>query len=136
MQSSEASGAYDVDRETHRIELRAEALGAQIETVSAGAATLHTTVESATRHIDIPCVRETASVERRSVKHGAAETIGEDRRIVIRLSQERPVVTKQTIVTEDVVLARRQIATMQHITESVRHEELRVAYDDAADGAQ
>ncbi|GAC1546708.1 MAG: hypothetical protein NVS2B17_30240 [Candidatus Velthaea sp.] len=134
MDNSDASGPYDLDREAQRIQLRAEQLVAEMDTVVAGDARVRTVVESAPRTLHIPCLRETASIDRRSVNHGAQEPIGDHRRIVIQLSGERPVATKRAILTEQVAVGRRRAGSVQHFTESVRHEELRVAYDEFTDG--
>ena len=134
MDKSDASGPYDLDREAQRIQLRTERLGADTETVMAGDARVETSVRSTARTLEIACVRETATVERRSVNHGAAEPIGTGQRVVIRLSAEQPSIAKKTIVTEEVIVGRRRVASTQHFTDVVRHEELRVAYDESADG--
>jgi len=54
----------------------------------------------------------------------AGGTIGQNEEIRIPLSEERVNVSKSTVVTEEVEVGKRQVAGVERVSDTVRHEEL------------
>ncbi len=117
-----------------RLSLREERLRVDKERVQRGEARIGKDVVSQVQSVDVPVYREELYIERRpaSGSSAAASPIGADQEIRIPLSEERVSVSKDTVVTGEVVVGKRRIEDTQTVSDTVRHEELRVD-DDTAD---
>ena len=118
----------DVDG-ARRLELREERLSIDKQRVSTGEARVGKEVVSEQQSIDVPVFHEELFIARRPASGDAAistSPIGEGEEIRIPLSAERVDVSKRTVVTEEVEVGTRKVAGMEHVTDTVRHEELRV----------
>jgi uncharacterized protein (TIGR02271 family) len=118
----------DVDEST-RLQLREERLRVDKSPVSRGTATVGTDIVTEKHDIDVPVVREELFIERRPVNTGAAadaKPIGGNDVVRIPLSEEKVVVTKTPVVTEEVVVGTRQITDTQRVSVTTRKEQLRV----------
>ncbi len=110
------------DRE---MQLRAERLQVDKQRVGYGEANVRKEVVTETQTIDVPVSHEELVIERHAVNGGkAGGTVGQNEEIRIPLSEERVNVSKRTIVTEEVEIGKRQVAGVEHVSDSVRHEEL------------
>jgi uncharacterized protein (TIGR02271 family) len=119
---------------SERIQLREEELTAQKREVQSGEVTIHKEIVTETRTIDVPVTREEVVIERHSVGtavNGNAEFGQNDQEIRIPIMEEQVTIEKTPIVTEEVEIGRRRVTETQHMTDTVRHEELRV--DDPTD---
>lgn len=130
--ASSASGATAVGDaaldEDKEMQLRAERLVVNKERVRHGEARVRKEIVTEMRSIDVPVSREELVIERRAVS-GADRADGEplsDETVRIPLSEERVNVSKETVVREQVEIGKRRIEGTEHISDTVRHEELRV----------
>lgn len=117
--------------EERRIQLREERLNVDKKRERFGEATVSTHVTAHKTEIDVPVMHEEFYVERRpaGASTGDAGEIGRDQRIVVPLERERVVVSKQTIATEDVLVGQRRVEDTQHVSETLRKEELDIDDD-------
>ena len=135
IQTSSVAGDQDVNG-ARRLELREERLSIDKQRVSSGEARVRTEVVSEQQSIDVPVFHEELFIARRPAGGNAvtsASPIGESEEIRIPLSAERVDVQKRTVVTEEVEVGTRKVAGTEHVSDTVRHEELRV--DDGKTGA-
>jgi uncharacterized protein (TIGR02271 family) len=123
--SGSAARTVDDDR---RIQLREERLLIDKQRVASGEARISKEIVSEQQSIDVPVFHEELFIQRRPVPEGTASTapIGASQELRIPLSEERVDVQKRTVVTEEVEIGKRQVASTEHISDTVRHEELRV----------
>jgi uncharacterized protein (TIGR02271 family) len=116
--------------ESTRLQLREERLRIDKSRVDRGVATVGTDVVTETQDVDIPFTREELFIERRPANGATASStpaIGEAESIRVPLSEERVTVNKVPVVTEEVVVGKRQVEDTQHISETMRKEKLNVA---------
>lgn len=107
------------------LQLRAERLGIDKVRVASGEARLRKQVITEQQSIDVPVSHEELVIERHAVTGGATGgTIGADETITVPLSREEVKVGKQTYVTEEIEIGKRAVGGTEHVSESVRHEEL------------
>jgi uncharacterized protein (TIGR02271 family) len=126
-----AARPVDVD-DARRLQLREERLSIDKQRVSSGEARIGKEVVSQRQSVDVPVFHEELFIQRRPVSEGAsasATPIGDGEEIRIPLTQERVDVSKRTVVTEEVAIGKRTVQGTEHVSDTVRHEELRV--DDA-----
>jgi len=110
------------DRE---MQLRAERLQVDKQRVGYGEASVRKEVVTETQTIDVPVSHEELVIERHAVNSDkAGGTIGQNEEIRIPLSEERVNVSKSTVVTEEVEVGKRQVAGVERVSDTVRHEEL------------
>lgn len=105
------------------IPLRAETLDVQKAVVVTNEVTVSTEVIKETKSYDVELTREEFVIQRRRVGvegPGAVETIR------IPLRHEEVVLTKHTIVTEEVTVHTEQMMDVEHVEETLRHEVLHV----------
>lgn len=76
--------------------------------------------------VEVPVTREELVIERTPASGEPAGEIGTDKEIRVPLSEERARVEKQPVVNEEVRVGKRQVQRTEHVSNSVRHEELRV----------
>ncbi|MBC5802232.1 MAG: YsnF/AvaK domain-containing protein [Candidatus Eremiobacteraeota bacterium] len=128
----------DDANDARRLQLREERLSVDKERVQSGEARIGKRVVSEQQSVDVPVFHEEVYVERRPAGGVAASTtpIGEGEEIRIPLSQERGNVQKRTVAREDVTIGKRRVEDTEHVSDTVRREELRVeetGIDTAAD---
>ncbi len=115
------------DEGYQRIKLYAEELSARKQNVQAGEVTLRKEVISETKSIDVPVTREEVVIERHAV--GNRPAVGatfQDETISVPVMEEQVSVSKDAVVTGEVSVGKRQVTETQHLSDTVRHEELRV----------
>ena len=123
--------ADDVRDEFHQprsLRLREERLNVSKERVQAGEVDLHKEVIAEQKTINVPVTREEVVIERHAVTNGQIDNtpIGEGEIIRIPVSEEQVNVTKNTVVTGEVAVGKRAITETQQVTDTVRHEEVRI----------
>ncbi|GAC1578263.1 MAG: YsnF/AvaK domain-containing protein [Candidatus Elarobacter sp.] len=112
------------------IPLREERLVLRKHDVAEGEVTVRTDVISEVRTFEVPVEREEFVIERR--RFAADGTAGGVEVTRIPLRHEEVVVTKHTVVTEEVEVRKERFVEVANISETVRHEELRVDADPGA----
>ncbi len=119
--------------EARRITLREERVSVDKQRERAGEASVGTRVVTDQVDLDVPIMHEELYIERRpaAAAGGNVGEIGDGQRISVPLERERAAVTKSTVATEDVSVGKRRVDETQHVSETVRKEELDVN-DDAA----
>jgi uncharacterized protein (TIGR02271 family) len=113
--------------ESTRLQLREERLRIDKSRVSRGEATIGVEVVSQTQNVDVPLTREELFIERRPARASTpvdSSPIGTTETVRIPLSEEQVTITKVPIVTEEVVIGKRQVETVQHVSETTRKEQL------------
>jgi len=119
----------DDANDARRLQLREERLSADKERVESGEARIGKRVVSEQQSVDVPVFHEEVYVRRRPAS-GAAEStntpIGEGEEIRIPLTRERVNVEKRTVAREDVTIGKRRVEDTEHVSDTVRREELRV----------
>ncbi len=76
--------------------------------------------------IEVPVEREEVYVERRKVDHNASGTdafVDENDSIHVPLSEEKVVVSKEDVVSEEIVVGKRKVRDTETVSETVRREE-------------
>lgn len=114
-----------------RLELRGELLRAVKQRVQTGEIRLRKEVVTENQTINVPVTREDVIVERVPAaeagrRPGSTRPIGEGEEIRIPVSEERVSVTKEPVVTGEVRVQKRAIQDTQQVSDTVRHEEVRV----------
>jgi uncharacterized protein (TIGR02271 family) len=115
--------------EQQRIQLREERLRIDKTRVPAGTAEVTTDVVEHQQSVDVPTLREELFIERRPVADfdqdaGDVEPITTGQTIRIPLTREQITVTKRPVVTEEVLVGKRQVTETQHVSETTREERL------------
>jgi uncharacterized protein (TIGR02271 family) len=140
MNTSDSSDRADEALETQtdgssidRLQLRQERLLIDKQPVVSGEARIGKEVVSEQQSIYVPVFHEELSIQRHPVSEGATTAttpIGEEgEEIRIPLNEERVEVQKRTVVTEQVQIGKRKVEGTEHVSDTVRHEELRVDDD-------
>jgi uncharacterized protein (TIGR02271 family) len=121
-----ATASRDVDYSGDQsLQLKAERLSVDKVRVASGEARLRKRVVSEQQSVDVPVTHEELVIERHAVTDGkVGGTIGADETISIPLSREEVRVGKQTVVTEEVEIGKRAVGGTEHVSDTVRHEEL------------
>jgi uncharacterized protein (TIGR02271 family) len=114
-----------------RLELRGELLRAVKQRVQTGEIRLRKDIVTENQTINVPVTREDVIVERVTAEQagsrpGAVGPIGEGEEIRIPVSEERVTVTKEPVVTGEVRVQKRAVQDTQQVSDTVRHEEVRV----------
>ncbi len=130
-QASLGARSADTADDARRLELREERLSLDKQRVQSGEAQIGKRVVSEVQSVDVPVFHEELYIERRPVSGGAATTqpIGEGEVIHIPLMQEQVDVSKRTVVREEVAIGKRRVEGTEHVSDSVRREELVVEGD-------
>ncbi len=119
----------DRGSEDRELELRAERLRVDKQVVRHGEVRVRKEVVTEIKTIDVPVTHEELVVEQHPVEGQAANAVpigaGDDI-IRIPLSEEKIDVQKHTVASEDVTIGKRRVSGAEHISETLRHEELRV----------
>lgn len=111
-----------------RIQLLGEILRVHKERVGRGEVRLRKEVITENQNLEVPVSREELVVERVPVQHREATNaqIGSsDKEIRIPLSEEHVKVEKKPVVNEEIRVGKREVQTTEHVSDQVRHEELR-----------
>lgn len=125
------------DNGEESIYLHEEQLEVQKERVQTGEINVNKRIVEEEQHIDVPVERDDVVVERRPV----ADTGNPDEEIKrepyqvgdelhIPVIEERLIVTKKEVVTEEIVVTKRKINETEHITETLRREEVDIDESD------
>jgi len=131
----ESSSGSSVGANERRIQLRGEMLRAVKEKVEKGEIRLRKDIVTENQTISVPVTREEVIVEQ--VSAGEARplsgTIGDEGEIRIPVSEEKVTVVKEPVVTGEVRVRKQAVQDNQQVTDTVRHEEVRVENEGAVD---
>ncbi|WP_170169031.1 YsnF/AvaK domain-containing protein [Mesobacillus subterraneus] len=133
---TDARASYDTDRydtDEKTLRLREEQLDVSKERVQAGEVEVHKDVVEETQKVNIPVSREEVYVERREVNEAANDaeaTLGDDETIRVPIMEEKVEVTKKPVVTEELVIGKREVTDTEQVVESVKREEAHLETDD------
>ncbi|MDQ2865124.1 MAG: YsnF/AvaK domain-containing protein [Candidatus Eremiobacteraeota bacterium] len=109
------------------VELRAEEIAVDTQRVSSGEARVRKEIVTEIQAIEVPVTHEELVIERHAASDGETSNGGiADEIIRIPLTQERIVVTKETVAREEVDITKRRVGTTMRISEELRHEELSI----------
>ena len=114
------------DEGFQRIRLYAEQLSARKQTVQAGEVTLRKEVITEEKSLDVPVTHEEVVIERHAVNRVATDADFRDETISVPLMAEQVTVNKTAVITGEVSIGKRQVTETEHLSDTVRHEELRV----------
>jgi uncharacterized protein (TIGR02271 family) len=132
---SSMGGSTAADTNERRIQLRGEMLRAVKQKVEKGEIRLRKDIVTENQTISVPVTREEVVVER--VSAGEAEplsgSIGDEGEIRVPVSEERVNVVKEPVVTGEVRVRKREVQDNQQVTDTVRHEQVRVENEGAVD---
>jgi uncharacterized protein (TIGR02271 family) len=126
--SIDAAVARSAVDENPEIQLRAERLVVNKQRVQHGEARVRTEIVTEMKSIDVPVSHEELVIERHAVT-GGGDVDSEpsaDETIRIPLTEEKVNISKETVVREEVEVGTRRVEEVAHISDTVRHEELRV----------
>ncbi len=125
------TAARDTDYATtgdQKVQLRSEELTATKQRVQAGEVDIHKEVVSEQQTLNVPVQREEVYIERTAVTNATPSDtpIGQDETIRVPVSEEQVNVQKQTVVRDEFNVGKRGVQENQQVSDTVRHEELRV----------
>jgi uncharacterized protein (TIGR02271 family) len=130
-----SSGSSVGEANERRIQLRGEMLRAVKQKVEKGEIRLRKDVVTETQTVSVPVTREEVVVEQ--VSAGEARplsgTIGDEGEIRIPVSEEKVSLVKEPVVTGEVRVQKRAVQDNQQVSDTVRHEEVRVEKQGAVD---
>jgi uncharacterized protein (TIGR02271 family) len=118
----------DTDKE-HSLKLREEQLDVNKQRVQTGEVEVKKDVVEEQKTVNVPVQHEEVYVERRTVDETDADTttpIGDDETIRVPLVEEKVEVTKKPVVTEELVIGKKQVTETQQVTENVKREKANV----------
>ena len=124
-----AAGLAGESREA--MQLREEQLNVNKERVQTGEVTLRKEVVTEQKRVDVPVTREEVVIERRPVageptRAGDISDLREGEEIRVPIMEEQVHVEKTQRVKEEVRLGKREVEGVEHVQDTVRHEEARV----------
>ena len=110
-----------------RLELLKEVLQVNKRRVQTGEVTLRKEVITEMQTVQVPVTREELIITRRRVTNGEVATgeIGTSEEIRVPLSEEQVTVEKLPVVSEEVIVGKREVHSSEQVQETVRREELR-----------
>lgn len=129
------TGAYDTDRyegDEQTLRLREEQLDVSKERVQTGEVEVHKDVVEEQQRVNIPVSREEVYVERREVNEAASDVDGvmeDGETIRVPIMEEKVEVTKKPVVTEELVIGKREVTDTEQVVESVKREEAHLETD-------
>jgi uncharacterized protein (TIGR02271 family) len=110
------------------IQLVGEILEIHKERVQRGEVIVHKEIVAEKRNLDVPVIHEEFFIERVRVD-GRAEprfALGEDsREIRVPLIEEQVHIEKTPVIIDEIHIGKRQVQETRHLSDTVRHEELR-----------
>ena len=115
------------DQDGEGMTLHEERVDVGTERVETGRARLRKHVVTETKNVEVPVTREEVVLEREPVAEGEGHggRLGDDEQVVT-VSEERPVVEKETVATERVNLGTREVRDTEQVRTEVGHEEVQV----------
>jgi uncharacterized protein (TIGR02271 family) len=114
------------------VQLFGEVLRVHKERISRGEVRLRKDVVTENQTIEVPVTREELVLERVAVSPNTpatSATIGRSQEIRVPLSEDSVRVEKQPVITEEVVVGKREVSDVARVSDEVRREELRVDSD-------
>lgn len=124
------TGALDLndrDDEARKLRLREEQLDVSKNKVQAGEVSVRKEIIEEQKTINVPVSHEEIVIERRAVNNDSSATpIGADETIRIPVSEEQVEVHKNTVVTGEVDIHKREVQETEQVRDTVRREEARV----------
>ena len=131
----DSSGSSVGAANERRIQLRGEMLRAVKQRVEKGEIRLRKDIVTENQTVSVPVTREEVVVEQ--VSAGEARplsgTIGDEGEIRIPVSEEKVSVVKEPVVTGEVRVQKRAVQDNQQVSDTVRHEEVRVEKQGSVD---
>ncbi|PWW29660.1 uncharacterized protein (TIGR02271 family) [Cytobacillus oceanisediminis] len=116
-----------IEDEEQSLKLREEQLDVTKNRVQAGEVELHKDVVEEQKTVNVPVEHEEVYVERRKVDDPTAAStspIEDDETIRIPITEERVEVSKKPVVTDEVVVGKREVQETQQVTENLKKEEV------------
>lgn len=123
-----ATNSLGVDTEAEREErlrLHEEKLNVDKERFQAGEVNVSKHIVEETQTVEVPLTREEVYIERRAVTEetAAGEVFDDGESIHIPVMEERLEVTKRPVVSEEIVVGKREVHDTETVNETVRREE-------------
>ncbi len=118
----------DVNQE-QALRLREERLRVDKDKVQTGQVQIHKEIVTEQKTITVPVTHEEVVIEHRQVsadQAGNVAPIGDEETIRIPVSEEQVFVTKRPVVTNEVVVGKREVQETQRVSDTIRHEEARI----------
>ena len=115
-----------------RVQLFGEVLRVHKDRINRGEVRIRKDVVTESQTIEVPVTREELVLERVGVAPNTpapSANIGQAQEIRVPLSEDKVRVEKQSVVREEVVVGKREVADVATVGGDVRHEELRVDSD-------
>jgi len=130
----ETDGKLD-DDEDQTLQLREEELTARKHSVETGEVTLSKDVVSEQQTLDVPVTREEVTIERHPVDRRPSDRpISESgQTISVPVHEEQALADKRTVVYEEVGLDKRAVQQTEHVSDTVRREEVVIDKDGEVD---
>lgn len=123
------------DDKDQTLQLREEELTARKRSVETGEVTLSKDVVSEQRSLDVPVTREEVMIERHPVDRRPSDRpiSGSGQTISVPVHEEQVRAEKRTVVYEEVGLDKRAVQQTEHVSDTVRREELVIGKDGEVD---
>jgi len=119
--------------EEEKMRLHEERLNVDKEQVKTGEVNVGKHVVEEERSVDVPVEREEVYVERRAVDEGTTDDndtgFYKNENINIPTSEERVNVSKEDVVSEEIVVGKRKVEDTETVRDTVRHEEADIDED-------
>ncbi|MDM5228610.1 YsnF/AvaK domain-containing protein [Cytobacillus sp. NJ13] len=115
------------EEDEQSLKLREEQMDVSKERVQAGEVELHKDVVEEQKTVNVPVEHEEVYVERRKVddsEDAGASPIRDDETIRIPITEERVEVSKKPVVTEEIVVGKREVQETQQVKENLKKEEV------------
>ncbi|MCG7333936.1 YsnF/AvaK domain-containing protein [Sporosarcina sp. ACRSM] len=111
--------------EEERLRLHEERLNVDKERVQAGEVNVEKHVIEDEQTVEVPVTREEVYIERRAVhdETAAGEVFDDGDHIHIPVMEERVEVTKRPVVSEEIIVGKREVQDTQTVSETLRREE-------------
>lgn len=111
--------------EEERLRLHEERLNVDKERVQAGEVNVEKHVIEDEQTVEVPVTREEVYIERRAVQDetAAGEVFDDGDHIHIPIMEERVEVTKRPVVSEEIIVGKREVQDTQTVSETLRREE-------------
>ena len=117
-----------------KIELREERLAVNKEKVQSGEIVVEKYTDSKVEEFDVPFNMDNVTVERRPVegeplfeKYNLDDSDDAEGVIRIPVTKERIRVVKEHVVTEEIVITKEVVEKMEHVSGTVKHDDIRVS---------
>ena len=124
----------EVPEGEEKIELREERLAVNKEKVQSGEVVVEKYTDSKVEEFDVPFNMDNVTVERRPVegeplfeKYNLDDSDDAEGVIRIPVTKERIRVVKEHVVTEEIVITKEVVEKMEHVSGTVKHDDIRVS---------